>query len=66
VLSLKSDDHFLFCTESFLVSCSAICPSFLLITEPLKFYLGSCSLCLCVPVYSVLFLIVVSEIYISY
>jgi hypothetical protein len=41
--------------RNFLVSCSPICQSVLLVAEPLEFCLGSHCLCLCVPVYSQLF-----------
>jgi hypothetical protein len=46
---------------SFLVSCSPICQFFLLVAEPLERYLGSYCLCLYVPVYSLLFPILVAK-----
>jgi hypothetical protein len=41
--------------SSFLISCSPICQSFLLVAEPFEFYLVSHCLCLLIPVYSLFF-----------
>jgi hypothetical protein len=41
--------------RSFLISCSIICQSFLLVAEPSEFCLGSHCLCLLIPVNSLLF-----------
>jgi hypothetical protein len=36
-------------SKSFLISCSLICQSFLLVVEPFEFYLGRHCLCLLIP-----------------
>jgi hypothetical protein len=46
---------FLVLFKSFLISCSLICPSFLLVAEPFEFYLGIHCLCILIPMYSLLF-----------
>jgi hypothetical protein len=50
-----------FSERSFLVWCSSNSSFFFLISESLKFYLGSCCLCLHVPVYFLLFPVVFSK-----
>jgi hypothetical protein len=45
---------FLFPCRSFIISCSPICPSFLLVTKLLGFYWGSPCLYLLLPEYSLL------------
>jgi hypothetical protein len=48
-------EPFLFLCKSFLVSCSPICQSFLLVAEPFNLYLRSHCLCILIPVYCLLF-----------
>jgi hypothetical protein len=47
--------------RSFLISCSPICQSFLLVAEPFEFYRGSHCLCLLILVYSLLFPVLASK-----
>jgi hypothetical protein len=51
-----------FVVQSFLVSYSSICQFFLLVTEPLSLFLGSCCLYLHFAVYSLLFPVPVSRL----
>jgi hypothetical protein len=52
---------FLLLCRSFLILCSSICPSFLLVSELLGFYWGSPCLYLLLPEYSLLFSVLTSE-----
>jgi hypothetical protein len=52
--------------RNFLISCSLICQCFLLVAEPFEFYWGSPCLCLLLPVYCLLFPVLVSRFQVWY